>query len=232
MIGALASGSIGVSALNLRANIVAAILDLVRTCWASSQANINSTQGEEDLRNVLMLAMRAEKDRRGISMLIQPEAGSLSARNLTAPEGRIDIAVYYAMHEDNHVAIECKRVSSLSGNAADVLISRYVSEGVHRFARSTYSPGHPYAMMLGFVVGGTASACASRVERLLGMRRHTTQCAIVDAWAPATGFTPATDLYSTAHQQTGSTVALVLLHLFLSFGTTAPSAPAATPPMP
>ena len=76
--------------------------------------------------------------------------------------------IHQFSNERAYVAMECKRVAD--GNAT--LNSRYVSQGVDRFATGKYAGGHLWGFMLGYVlvmpVEGIVQFIDSRIRRDYG----------------------------------------------------------------
>jgi hypothetical protein len=77
--------------------------------------------------------------------------------------GRIDIILQF-MHqfgdETAYVAIECKRVDAGDGS----LNSRYVTDGVDRFATGKYAAGHQWGFMLGYVLSLPAQSIIDHID--------------------------------------------------------------------
>lgn len=78
--------------------------------------------------------------------------------------GRIDITLKFRHqfgNEDAYVAIECKRVSA--GNSG--LNTRYVTQGVSRFATGQYATGHEWGFMLGYVLKMPVNQIVDSIDR-------------------------------------------------------------------
>jgi hypothetical protein len=133
---------------------VATIIDL--TCRGAAEARLAVTSGmfEVPITRLVRKGIRRVKQSSNLTN-IQLRGGEYEIDDMATQDpailGRIDL-VFQFLHqfgyEDAYVAIECKRV----GASLHQLNSRYVSEGVHRFATGQYSIGHDWGFMLGYVL--------------------------------------------------------------------------------
>jgi hypothetical protein len=97
-----------------------------------------------------MRRVKAERRIGGVQIRGEHEIDDMSTDDPNVL-GRIDLTLQFLHQfddEDAYVAIEAKRV----GAGEATLNRRYVTEGVERFAQGRYSPGHPWAFMLAYVL--------------------------------------------------------------------------------
>lgn len=173
--------------------------------------NIRST--EPVIARYLGRAMTEEKNSRPKlkeRIRIEEEVGTRSFPNLPKPKGRIDIKIIYSYNENEYFGMECKRVSSTEPNR--YLATDYVREGVERFVEGTYSLGHDYAAMLGFVIDGKINDCIDLIcDRL---NKYKNDICLKEDWVDEQSFGTTQNIYRTSHLQNGQDI-ISILHLFL-----------------
>ena len=120
---------------------------------------------------------------------------------------------YLVIPRDNrkYLAAEAKKLRGTGRSLARA----YVLCGVCRFVQGTYSLGHDYAVMLGYVVVSPLTRAITQVKNHMDSRsiRTAEQSAFSDA--SAAWHLPNT--YSSQHLQATTTQPFTLLHLFADF---------------
>jgi hypothetical protein len=195
--------------------VVATVLDITVKAWPHlRQKNVVGPNSDEDsISNQLRWEMDAEKRRRRPEPQLRFEREAQSDDPLGGtPTGLIDIYVVYSFHQTEFFAMECKKVNDKHVTPC----KKYIENGVRRFTNGKYSFGHPYAAMIAFVTDGTTLAAAQFMNTQLTSYDQLITCLDSDwGWRVESRFGTIPDLYSTRHNQTGSTNRILLLHLFL-----------------
>jgi hypothetical protein len=129
-----------------------------------------------------------------------------------ARTGLIDIMVTYTNDDQVYLTIECKKISSQSSTLA----GKYVTEGINRFVTCKYSPGHPFAIMVGYVICGNAGACAKRVSDLLNKKKkRITGYIKTIGWQINKTIVPRATHYCSSHVQQITKSKIEIIHAFL-----------------
>jgi hypothetical protein len=203
------------SAVYLPKDIMSAVFDITIIAWSTIIANkeINISSDEPVIAGCLSRAMMKEKNSRPKlkeRIRIEEEVGTRSFPNVPKPKGRIDIKIIYSCNENEYFGMECKRVSST--NPDRDLGTKYVLEGVKRFVEGTYSIGHDYAAMLGFVIDGKVNDCIDLIcDRL---NKYKNDICLKEDWVDEQSFGTTQNIYRTSHLQNGQDI-MSILHLFL-----------------
>ena len=203
------------SAVYLPKDIISTVFDITIIAWSKVITNrgINIRSTEPVIARYLGRAMTEEKNSRPKlkeRIRIEEEVGTRSFPNLPKPKGRIDIKIIYSYNENEYFGMECKRVSSTEPNR--YLAPDYVREGVERFVEGTYSLGHDYAAMLGFVIDGKINDCIDLIcDRL---NKYKNDICLKEDWVDEQSFGTTQNIYRTSHLQNGQDI-ISILHLFL-----------------
>ena len=203
------------SAVYLPTDIISTVFDITIIAWSKVITNrgINIRSTEPVIARYLGRAMTEEKNSRPKlkeRIRIEEEVGTRSFPNLPKPKGRIDIKIIYSYNENEYFGMECKRVSSTEPNR--YLATDYVREGVERFVEGTYSLGHDYAAMLGFVIDGKINDCIDLIcDRL---NKYKNDICLKEDWVDEQSFGTTQNIYRTSHLQNGQDI-ISILHLFL-----------------
>jgi hypothetical protein len=131
--------------------------------------------------------------------------------------GRIDLkfSPTERAREEVYFGFECKRLYAWVNGAWDACASKYVTDGMIRFANGQYAARMSHGGMIGYVLNGDCVRARSKVDRAvarnakkLGMR--------LPARLESSSFRPElTDVCQTRHQKKGR-VEFRLHHLFLA----------------
>ncbi|MBU7586641.1 MAG: hypothetical protein KAF91_27905 [Nostoc sp. TH1S01] len=204
------------SAVYLPRDIIAVVFDITITAWSKVIANkeININCYEPIIAGCLSKAMKQEKNSRPKlknKIRIEEEVGTRASPNSAKAEGRIDIKIIYSYNENEYFGMECKKISSTKPDRD--LATKYVLEGVKRFVVGTYSIGHDYAAMLGFVIDGKVPECIDLICDRLNKYRN--DISLKEDWIDETGFGTKQNIYRTRHLQDGQNDLMTILHLFL-----------------
>lgn len=203
------------SAIYLPKDIMSAVFDITMIAWSKVIASreINISSDEPIIAGYLGKAMTKEKNSRPKlkeRIRIEEEVGTRSFPNLPKPKGRIDIKIIYSYNENEYFGMECKRVSSTKPDRD--LAKDYVLKGVKRFVEGTYSLGHDYAAMLGFVIDGKINDCIDLIcDRL---NKYKNDICLKEDWVDEQSFGTTQNIYRTSHLQNGQDI-ISILHLFL-----------------
>jgi hypothetical protein len=203
------------SAVYLPKDIMSAVFDITMIAWSKVIASreINISSDEPIIAGYLGKAMTKEKNSRPKlkeRIRIEEEVGTRSFPNLPKPKGRIDIKIIYSYNENEYFGMECKRVSSTKPDRD--LAKDYVLKGVKRFVEGTYSLGHDYAAMLGFVIDGKVNECIDLIcDRL---NKYKNDICLKEDWVDEQSFGTTQNIYRTSHLQNGQDI-ISILHLFL-----------------
>ncbi|MEQ1518236.1 MAG: hypothetical protein ABL931_17280 [Usitatibacteraceae bacterium] len=156
----------GNPSFGLSGDQVATVIDLV--CRGAETARSFLTPGmlEVPITVLVRKAMRVIKTELGLSAL--EVRGEHELENMAMMDssilGRIDITLKF-MHqfgiEDAYVAVECKRLSAQKSD----LSTRYVTEGMARFASGQYAKGHQWGFMLGYVLALPIDAILAAINK-------------------------------------------------------------------
>jgi hypothetical protein len=204
------------SAVYLPKDIMSAVFDITIIAWSKVIANqeINISSTEPVIAGYLGRAMTKEKNSRPKlkdRIRIEEEVGTRSFPNVPKPKGRIDIKIIYSYNENEYFGMECKKVSSTEPKR--YFATDYVLEGVKRFVEGTYSIGHDYAAMLGFVIDGKVTECIDLIRDRLN--KYKNNISLKEDWVDEPGFGKTQNIYRTRHIQDGQNNLMTILHLFL-----------------
>lgn len=143
---------------------ITTVLDLI--CRGSNKARdlVSPGMREPDINRTVWQSMRQIKDDLEIVEVYGevPVASSL-AHSPPSVLRKPDIFLKFIHqfgNEDEYVAIECKRVKAND----TTLNSRYVTEGVDRFATGKYAKHHRWAFMLGYVLALPVEGVISYID--------------------------------------------------------------------
>lgn len=173
MTPATANTPVGDPSFGLTDDQVETVLQLA--CWGSSFARHQLTSGmhERTITRLVRNGMRQARDEMDLAEIEIYSEVALASSDYKDPSdlGCVDLVlrfIHQFSNERAYVAMECKRVAD--GNAT--LNSRYVSQGVDRFATGKYAGGHLWGFMLGYVlvmpVEGIVQFIDSRIRRDYG----------------------------------------------------------------
>ncbi|MBD2200723.1 MULTISPECIES: hypothetical protein [Calothrix] len=209
------SGAVGQPSFIKRKDIIATVFDIIQAAWIQvcQKPEINTQCDEDTIAGALHNEMWAEKERRGIHgpPRIENEAATRRSDKSLKPDGFIDFKMIYSWNIEDYFGIECKRVSSTDQDR--YLATDYIKKGVIRFVNGTYSIGHDYAAMLGFVIDGKVPQCIDLIcDRL---NKYKGDICLKEDWIDEPGFGKTPNLYRTRHLQYGQKDLMTILHLFL-----------------
>ncbi|BCL33612.1 hypothetical protein [Nostoc sp. MS1] len=210
------SGAVGEPSFIQRYDIIATVLDLIQAAWIKvcQKPEINTQSDEDTIAGALHNEMWAEKKRRGIHgpPRIENEAATRRSDKSLKPDGFIDFKMVYSCNSlEDYFGIECKKISSTKPDRD--LATKYVLEGIKRFIVGTYSLGHDYAAMLGFVIDGKVSECISLICARLN--KYKNDISLKEDWSDEPSFSTKQNIYRTRHVQDGQNDLMTILHLFL-----------------
>lgn len=133
--------------------------------------------------------------------------------DLATPLGLIDIKVLYTWNDETYLTMECKRITSTENSLA----LKYVRNGINRFVSGKYSPGHAFGIMTGYVICGNPDGCAGRVSRtLLKEPVNETGYDSEFGWQTDDEIVEGIRHYRTRHRQEPISIAIELIHAFVS----------------
>ncbi|PHM06214.1 hypothetical protein [Nostoc sp. 'Peltigera malacea cyanobiont' DB3992] len=209
------SGAVGQPSFIQRYDIIATVLDIIQAAWIKvcQKPEINTQSDEDTIAGALHNEMWAEKQRRGIHgpPRIENEAATRRSDKSLKPDGFIDFKMVYSWNIEDYFGLECKRISSTKPDRD--LATKYVLEGVKRFVVGTYSIGHDYAAMLGFVIDSKVTECIDLIcDRL---NKYKNEISLKEDWVDEPGFGTTQNIYRTRHIQDGQNDLMTILHLFL-----------------
>lgn len=162
---------IGSPGLGLSEDEILTAINLICTGCMEACSSVHVGMLEVPINVVVRKAMRRVKQRLGLTNIQIGGEYELLNMESEGPDltGRIDITLQYAHQfgdEDNCLVIECKRVAPDDST----LISKYVDEGVDRFATGKYSLGHGLGFMLGYVLRVPIGMLAARIDEKIQSR--------------------------------------------------------------
>ena len=164
-------------------------------------------------RGMLKAAREQGRAGRGPKMWVARGMQTCSSPDLRAPDGLIDIALFFnvileeCVDLDPHAIIECKRVAGSDTR----LCRKYVKEGIDRFASGKYGGCHTTGFMTGYLQSGSASQAAWGINRHLDRKnRQGERLGPCTAWR-------ADWARSSRHPRPGGTIPVELHHAFLEF---------------
>lgn len=144
---------IGQPSFRLSADQIATVVDLICRAAETGRAHVEAGMLEVPINIVVRKAMRTVK--RGLGLTNLQIRGEHEMEDMAKADasllGRIDISLQFLHQfgdEDAYVAVECKRVAARKA----ALNTKYVTEGVSRFANGKYSSSHECGFMLGYVL--------------------------------------------------------------------------------
>lgn len=186
--------------------LVALAIEWVDEAWREVRADprFEATMSETEMAGLLFVHLveaQRRRDGRYGGVLVIEEGYTRSSERLVRADGRIDFKFYASYRQNEHLGVECKRV----GENAGLLYRLYVEEGVMRFVSAKYSPGHPWGIMLGFVVDGDMARAATRLEEELAAHMPAN---VTRPWSSGS----TADLYESGHHQDGGPHEIGLYH--------------------
>jgi hypothetical protein len=155
----------GAPAFGLSDDQLATVINLICRGVEEGRAAVTPGMLEVPATQVIRKAMKRVKRDLGLTNLQVMGELELDDMATDGPGilGRIDIILQF-MHqfgdETAYVAIECKRVDAGDGS----LNSRYVTDGVDRFATGKYAAGHQWGFMLGYVLSLPAQSIIDHID--------------------------------------------------------------------
>ena len=199
---------VGSPARVLVSDVIHPILQIlsVATQKIVAEKLVNAQQNENTITEQLCKTMIEEKNRRNATLRIEEEVGTFHTI-----AGRIDFKIIYDFDERNYFGIECKR---LSGQRKGQLDREYVTEGLMRFVDGKYSQGHPWGMMLGYVIDGTCQRAIELVQERVDEYRN--QLRVEAKFDTETQFGDYLHLYHSRHRQNATNELISLLHYFFA----------------
>jgi hypothetical protein len=210
------SSSVGQPTHILRQDIIVTVLMLIREGWMQvcQAGEISVTSDEPTIAGALHNEMWSAKKHLGITgppQIVNEPASRKSNKSLK-PDGFIDFKMLYGWGtQEDYFGIECKRISS-TGNDRN-LATEYIKNGIMRFIKGIYSPGHDFAAMIGFVIDGKLTDCINLVRARL--TKYSQEACMEEGWDVEPNFGVQNDLYRTVHRQQCQSTLLRILHLFL-----------------
>lgn len=173
----------GSAPILLGRRVALSILTTVKAAWdrVHSCPDIHDGCGEvkitERLRESMRQVLKARERPWERTMAVLPGTESKSGPDLTRPDGITDIPILLIERfqeqgvHDPHAIIECKRLSG-----ADAGLCRlYVVEGIDRFKSGKYGRDHAIGFMAGYLVAGTATEAAMRVNKYLAKKARNSE---------------------------------------------------------
>lgn len=205
--------------LDIGRDRIATILHTIRRGWSTvrKQPEVSAGTPEIELNVWLRKGMTGAVEPRnrgsGPKMLVSMGTETLSSESIGAPDGRVDIAIFFPAilearnDHDPHAIIECKRVAGTDSG----LCREYVIEGIDRFVSGKYGRRHAVGFMAGYLESGTTDLSVRGINRYLdGQGRpaeHLGPAVTLDAdWAR-----------SSRHPRLRNAMPLELHHAFLAF---------------
>jgi hypothetical protein len=156
---------VGQPSLKLSSDQMATVVDLVCRAAHAGRSQVKAGTLEVPINIIVRKAMRTTKRTLGLTNLqIRGEHEMEDMAKADASLlGRIDISLQFLHQfgdEDAYVAVECKRVAA----GRTDLNTKYVTEGVSRFAKGKYSAGHEWGFMLGYVLALPVDTITTAVD--------------------------------------------------------------------
>jgi len=196
--------------------ILILVLRILYDAWPATAADsqVTRTTDEDSISNVLRWKMVDAKNRLEpvpeMAFIREPQSDRAA---LDTPLGLIDIMVSYTWEEATYLTMECKRISSTENSLA----LKYVRNGINRFASGKYSPGHAFAIVVGYAICGNPIGCAERVKNALSKEPESkTGYDHEFGWQTENDFVPGKSLFRTRHNQSALNNVVELVHAFVS----------------
>lgn len=144
---------VGTPPFELPPAYIATVIDLVCRGAYAARSRLEPGMWENPMTVIVRKEMRRIKASLELTNLEVWGEHQLDDMAKTDPtiRGRVDIVLKFSEqfgHEEDYVAIECKRV----GARLSSLNVKFVLEGVDRFAKGQYAAGHSWGFMLGYVL--------------------------------------------------------------------------------
>lgn len=200
--------------------VIGVVLRIVAEAWERvlrervlEEAHRHDEPATAGLLRRRMVTVERERKPRLPQMTIKPEVGVTSEDQETVV-GSIDIEIIYSLGDEPGLRLECKRVSITPQDDPTRLARLYIREGVLRFV-GKYGSGHPWGIMIAFVIDGKADAAAVLIARYIREYKNQPPHLIRD-WAEEARFGPLRHLFNTRHRKSGGSP-IELLHFFLPF---------------
>ncbi len=207
--------AVGCAFIDLGPELAAILMATIHAGWeiASTRSEVGPEADEVPMTECLRDGMRQVVNSEGFDpnllMIVGPGAESRSRPDLTTPDGRLDIGIYFAAvfraEHDPHVVVECKRIA---GDDAH-LVREYISEGIDRFSSDKYSSNHSFGCMVGYVIRGSAQAAVDRINRRLASGDRRSECLATDTGS----LSVVGDCWSSQHAR--KTLPIQLSHMML-----------------
>jgi len=196
--------AVGRAFIDLSPELAAIVIATIRAGWAIAltRAEVGPQANEvpmtECLRDGMREVVSSPAFDPNLLIIVAPGSESRSRPDLTTPDGRLDIGIYFAAvfraEHDPHVVIECKRIADDDA----YLIREYVTEGIDRFCSDKYSSNHSFGCMVGYVIRGSADASVDRINQRLASDSRPSEC-LNKLTDPASG-----DCWSSQHPRKAS----------------------------
>jgi hypothetical protein len=164
--------------------------------------------------------MRQIRQQRGIELRIEPESHLYEEKILkgcedpaTAP--RIDIKISGGwVQEDVYYGLEAKILveTDWKKRSASYLLKRYINTGIGNFINGRYSQGMPKGCLIGYVLHGSASEIALKINTLILSDGQSKEGIVKSA---SISYCP--DYYQSRHIRTTDKKKIELQHVFLTF---------------
>ena len=141
-------------------------LQRVVAIWPKCVAVLPSQPSEDAITiNLVHLLQKDPGARRLFHWLaFQYEVFGFTADGMAYSKGRIDMALLLDREHGRYLAYECKRLNVVRQGGRHSLATRYVTEGVARFATEQYAESLPIGCMLGYVMDGDVEAAQTNVQ--------------------------------------------------------------------
>jgi hypothetical protein len=202
---------VGRPSFDLADDQLAIIVDLL--CQGAALARNQLTSGMLEVPITILVKKAMRKLKRQLSLTnlqITGEHELLDSHNEDpAVAGRIDITFQFLHQfgdEEAYVGVECKRVA----NGVPDLNSRYVTQGVSRFATGKYGAGHPWGLMLGYVIKLPTTQLVAAIDtRIRKDYGETARLEIADPHAQSLA------IWTSALIQGRATHIIKLMHIFV-----------------
>jgi hypothetical protein len=149
------------------------VLFAIDEAWPTCLAPLTPIKGalthEDPITEQLVLALIRSNEVPGRFI---PQYSLLTEREDGRAHLSSDIDFVLTMGDDENVylACECKRLNVPFKSGKKALVRGYLDEGLARFLTGKYSPGLPYALMLGYVMDGNVSSARRALLRALRIR--------------------------------------------------------------
>jgi hypothetical protein len=184
--------AVGRTFIDLDPELAAILTAAIRAGWAIARSRdevgpqADEVPMTECLRDGMREVVNSSTFDPNLGMRVAPGTESRSRPDLTTPDGRLDIGIYFfavfPKEHDPHVVIECKRIAEDDAR----LIREYIAEGIDRFCSAKYSSNHSFGCMVGYVIRGSPEASVGRINQRLASRSRRGEC-LTKLIGPASG---------------------------------------------